>query len=314
MALVSTIYPPEIWALESLMVLRDNLVMSALVHRDFEREMANRGDTVRTRKPTKLTVGDFSAQAGTNATIANMTVQNLNAREVTVVLDKHKYAAFIVEDRDASTSVKELRDEFIVPAMDPISQQVDDDVMTEYLAGTDVDGSTVAVIADDAVGLGAVMDEDDIVEARRTLNTQQCPMGPRSLVLSTQHESNLIGTALFHQANTAGSTQALRDGSLGRAFGFDTHMSQNVPTGNLTDTTGDNQSFAFHRNVMALVMRPLVSPPDGTGAVSSVQTIDNIAVRVTTSYQHTALATVMSFDVLYGVNLLDANLGVVIAP
>lgn len=314
MALVSTIYPPEIWAMESLLVLRDNLIMAGLIHRDFENEVAQAGDTVRTRKPQKLTVQDFSQQTGTNASLTGLTVENLNAREITVVLDKHKYTAFIVEDRDEATSIKDLREEFIIPAIDPISQQVDDDIMTEYQSGTDVAGNPVSTVASATVGAGATLDENDIISARTQLNANQCPLNPRSLVLGTQHEGDLIGRPLFHQANTAGSTEALRNANLGRAFGFDTFMSQNVPTGNTTDTSGDNQSFAFHRNVEALVTRPLPQIPAGMGAMSSTQTIDNIGVRVTSSYEHQAKGVVISFDILYGLQLLDSLLGVIIVP
>jgi len=314
MALVSTIYPPEIWAIESLMVLRDNLVMAGLVHRDFENEVAQAGDTVRTRKPQKLTVQDFAQQTGTNAALTGLTVENLNAREITVVLDKHKYTAFIVEDRDEATSIKDLRDEFIVPAIDPIAQQIDDDIMTEYISGTDVAGNGVLLVAETGIGANAALDEQDIITARTQLNTNQCPLNPRALVLGTSHEGNLIGRPLFHQANTAGTTEALRNANLGRAFGFDTFMSQNVPLGAITDTASANQSLAFHRNVMALVTRPLPAIPAGMGAVSSTQTIDNIGVRVTNSYEHQAKGVVLSFDILYGLQLLDSLLGVVIVP
>jgi len=312
MALVSTIYPPEVWALESLAVLRDNLLMAGLVHRDFENEVSKYGDTVRTRKPVKLTVNDFSQQSATNADLTLLTAENLNAREVTVVLDKHKYTAFIVEDRDEATSIKSLRDEFIIPAIDPISQQVDDDVCTEYHTGTDVASATVTGVASGTVGLAADMTEDDIVEARRVLNTQQCPQGGRVLVLSTDHEANLLGRDLFQQAQQAGTTEALRDANIGRAFGFTVYMSQNIPSASDTDSTA--QSFAFTRNVLALVTRPLQSVPAALGAVTSVQSIDGIGVRVTTSYEHQAKGVVMSFDLLYGVNLLDANYGVAVNP
>ncbi len=312
MALVSTIYPPEVWAIESLLVLRDNLLMAGLVHRDFEAEVAQAGDTVRTRKPQKLTVQDFSAQSGTTAS-AGLTIENLNAREVTVVLDKHKYTSFIVEDRDAATSIKDLREEFIIPAIDPISQQVDDDVCTEYTTGADYTGTdTVSSVADGTIGLGATIDENDIIEARRTLNVAQCPPNGRNLVLGTTHESNLLGRTLFHQANTAGTTAALREGNLGRAFGFETYMSQNIPNASDTDSTA--QSLAFHKNVLALVTRPLPQVPAGLGASSATRVIDNVGMRVTNSYEHTFKGVVVSFDLLYGVQLLDANLGVIINP
>lgn len=312
MALVSTIYPPEIWAMESLLVLRDNLVMAALVHRDFENEVANYGDTVRTRKPQKLGVKDFSQQTGTDVNLELLAPENLNAREVTVVLNKHKYTSFIVEDRDASTSIKDLRDEFITPAIDPISQQVDDDVMTEYTTGTDVISASVTGVASGTVGADAAMDEDDIIEARKQLNTNQCPQSGRVMVLGTDHEADILARSLFHQANTAGDTRALRDAVVGRAFGFDTYISQNVPTASDTDSTP--QSLAFHRNVLGLVMRPLVDVPTGLGAVTGRAQIDNISVRVTQSYEHRAKGVVLSFDVLYGVSLLDAKLGVIINP
>ncbi len=314
MALVSTIYPPEIWAVESLMVLRDNLVMAGLVHRDFENEVAQMGNTVRTRKPQKLTVQDFAQQSGTNANLAGLTVENLNAREITVVLDRHKYTSFIVEDRDEATSIKDLREEFIIPAIDPIAQQVDDDIMEEYQNGTDVEGNPVTLVAAGTLGAGNAMDENDIIEADRALNDSQCPRAPRSMVLGTQHNADVIGRPLFHQANTAGSTEALRNANLGRAFGFDSFMSQNVPVGNNTDNAGNNQTYAFHRNVLALVTRPLPQIPGNLGATSSTQVIDNLGVRVTSSYEHQAKGVVISFDVLYGLQLLDQNLGVIIAP
>ena len=311
--IVSSIYPPEVWAIESLMVLRDNLEMAGLVFRDFEDEVRQFGDTVHTRKPTKLTVQDFAPNNLTDgAQLTALQVELLQARQISVVLDKHKYTAFIVEDRDEATSIKDLRDEFIIPAIDPIAQQVDDDIMTEYLTGTDVAGGGVAVTSDAGTPLSSPLDEADIIAGRTLLNNQQCPLTPRNLVLSTEHEGDLLGRPLFHQANTAGSTEALRNANLGRAFGFDTFMSQNVPAN--TDTDAQQQSLAFHPNVLAFVARSLPDIPGGTGAVSSSQVLDNVSMRVTTSYEHLAKGVVISFDVLYGLQLLDANLGVIIRP
>ena len=186
--------------------------------------------------------------------------------------------------------------------------------MAEYQNGTDVDGNPVTLVAAGTLGAGNAMDENDIIEADRALNDTQCPRSPRVMILGTQHNADVIGRPLFHQANTAGSTAALREANLGRAFGFETFMSQNVPTGNNTDNAGQNQSYAFHRNVLALVTRPLGQIPAGLGATSSVQTIDQIGVRVTNSYEHQAKGVVVSFDVLYGLQLLDQNLGVIVAP
>lgn len=42
---------PEIWANASLALLEENMVAAHLVHRDFENDVAKKGDLVHTRRP-----------------------------------------------------------------------------------------------------------------------------------------------------------------------------------------------------------------------------------------------------------------------
>lgn len=313
MALVSQVYFPEIWALESLMVLRDNLIMARLVHRDFENEVATRGNKVNTRKPRKLPVHTWAGQSGTDADL-QMAVDNLGADDITITLDTLIYTAFLVEDKDASLSVKELRDEFLIPAMDPLAQKIDDDVMSEFVspASNDVDGNAVPVIADGTVGLGAAMDEDDVLEAQRALDVAQCPVEGRRLVLSPSHQKNLLSNPLFVQVDQSGSAEALENSRLRRKFNFDIFMSQNVPDAVDTDTTP--QSLAFHRNALALVTRPLRVPEDGLGVRAGYNVLDGISLRVLTGYDRRYFGVTTQFDILYGVQLLDAHLARIINP
>jgi hypothetical protein len=313
MALVSQVYPPEIWALESLGVLRDNLLMARLVRRDFENAVKNAGDKVHTRKPVKMTAKSHAGQTGTEAD-STITVENPQARDISVTLDTHIYTAYLLEDRDAATSLKDLVDEFILPALDPIAQRVDDDIMTEFCssASVDVEGNAITAVADDTVGLGAGMDVDDIIAARLALNNAQCPLNGRVIVLCPGHEANLLGLAVFHQANTSGSTEAIVNANLGRKFGFDVFMSQNVPDAVDTDTTP--QSLAFHRDALCLVTRPLMAVPAGLGARSSSKDLDGISIRVTEAYSERYMGVTLAFDILYGVQLLDAHYGKIVNP
>jgi hypothetical protein len=314
MALVSTVYPPEVWVVESLMVLRDELVMARLVHRDFSRAIQNAGDVIHTRKPTKLSVRTWSGQTGSDAD-SQIEVDNLNAKDLSITLDTLVYVAYLVEDRDATITIKELREEFLIPAMDPMSQKVDDDIMSEMTSASssDVDGNAVSAIAfDSPVGSGAAMDEDDIIEARKQLFTSQCPAAGRVMVLSSEHEADCLRSNLFVQADQSGSTEALREGRLGRKFGFDTYHSQNVPTASDTDSTA--QSICFHRNALAFVNRPLIAIPGRYGAESAYNSIDDVSMRVTAAYDIRYKGVTVSFDMLYGVQLLDANLAKIINP
>jgi len=332
MALASTAYTPEIWAIESLMVLRNNLVMARLVHRDFDNVIAQAGDKVQTRKPTKLTAQTWSGIGGFATDIealdnkTELKVEQLQAQTLTVTLDKLKYTSFIVEDKESALSIKNLRDEYIIPAMDPLAEAVDDDIVSEFTALTSADfaGNAVAAISDDSAGTegpppagatGAAMDAGDIIFARKTLNDNQCPMEGRRLVLSSEHESDLLRVDNFVRANEAGSTEALTNAGLGRKFGFDIYTTQNIPVSTrVTASDSAAQSLAFHRNAVTLVTRPLPPVPTGMGAVSTTQSLDDVSMRVTNSYEHRFKGVVVSFDLLYGVKLMDANLGSIIIP
>ena len=68
-------------------------------------------------------------------------------------------------------------------------------------------------------------------------------------------------------------------------------------------------SFAFHRNAVALVTRPLIQPIAGTGALSSVQSYNGLSIRVVIQYDSEKQGHRVTVDFLMGVGLLDVNLG-----
>lgn len=70
-------------------------------------------------------------------------------------------------------------------------------------------------------------------------------------------------------------------------------------------------NFAFHRNAMALVVRPLALPPDGTGAKSANVSHNGLGVRVVLTYDGSKQGTRVTIDMLCGVALLDPLLGAV---
>jgi len=69
--------------------------------------------------------------------------------------------------------------------------------------------------------------------------------------------------------------------------------------------------FGFHRNAMALVVRPLAAPRAGTGALSYVANYNGLSVRVTITYDGNAQGHLVTVDLLAGVKTLDTNLGVI---
>jgi hypothetical protein len=71
-------------------------------------------------------------------------------------------------------------------------------------------------------------------------------------------------------------------------------------------------NWAFHRDAIALVTRPLALPSERMGVMADIATHNDIAMRVTMQYDINAGGTIVNLDILGGVAVLDPNLAVVL--
>lgn len=71
-------------------------------------------------------------------------------------------------------------------------------------------------------------------------------------------------------------------------------------------------NFAFHRNALALVNRPLLAPISGTGARAATAIHNGMAMRVVITYDGLNQGHRVTLDSLFGVAVLDTNLGCVL--
>jgi hypothetical protein len=68
-------------------------------------------------------------------------------------------------------------------------------------------------------------------------------------------------------------------------------------------------NFAFDRNALALVVRPLALPKQGTGALAGVSSYNDLAMRVVITYQGVGQGHLVTVDLLCGVKVLDEDRG-----
>lgn len=68
--------------------------------------------------------------------------------------------------------------------------------------------------------------------------------------------------------------------------------------------------FAFHPEAVALVTRPLAPPPSGVGARSAIANYNNLAIRVTLSYDGETQGLRVTVDLLCGIAVLNPDMGV----
>lgn len=198
-------------AKESVMRLNNNLVMAGLVHRDFSNEFADKGDTIQVKKPATFVANEFTTA---------IEAQDIEESNVLVKLDKIADVSVEVTSKQLSLNIQEFGAQIVQPAMEALAQKIDSDIMglyadIPYTFGTA--GSTPNSLAAIA-GVGKV------------LNTNKAPTSNRSLVLDPEAQAALIVLDAIAGADKSGSTQALREASMGRILGFDSFMSQNVKT------------------------------------------------------------------------------------
>ena len=214
-------FVPEVWAQESLMILENAMVLGSLVHRDFENEIAQFGDVVNTRKPAK-----FTAQRKTDSD--SVTIQDANAVNVPVKLDQHWHTSFMIKDGEQSRSFKDLANEYLAPAVLSLAEQIDAALSVQ-----------VYQFIGNSVGkLGTDPDYKTVVDAKERLSQMLAPTTQRFMVIPPLMEGALLKDANFINADKIGDAgSALREGSLGRKYGFDIYMAQQMPSVGAGSTT-----------------------------------------------------------------------------
>lgn len=282
----NTILTPSIIAKEALMVLRNNAVMSNLVHRDYSAEFAKVGDTITIRKPAEFTANEF---AGT------ITVQDATETGVTVSMDKLLDVSFAVTAKELALDIKDFSAEFLVPAMQAFASKVDG-----YLIALQSSITNRVTATSDA--------RTDLINARKYLTNAAAPLTQRNYVYNGDIEAALLQTDLFVAADKVGDEgTALREASLGRRFGMDFYVDQNIAAATATD---DPEAIAFHRNAFALVTRQLEKPLGAANA--AIVNYDGFGLRVVYGYDMSTKTDTVSIDMLCGVAILNEDLAAVV--
>lgn len=115
-----------------------------------------------------------------------------------------------------------------------------------------------------------------------------------------------IGPAATEPVHSALSTPTTTEILLGRPLEFARADDAQVAVG-----PAGNYNFAFHRQALALVTRPLAAPAPGTGALSFVASYNGLSMRVTMTYNGEKQGHLVTCDLLCGIKVLDEALGAV---
>lgn len=203
----NTIITPSIIAKEALFQLRNNMVMSDRVYREYQKEYHKIGDTVNVRKPVK-----FVAQDG--ATRVN---QDVTETTVPIVVNKQKHVSWNFSMKDLTLTIEEYSKRYIEPAGIALANQLDADLATAYkdfYLNTGTAGTTPSSFS----ALGSVAQK---------MSEFAIPVDGRQLVLNpAAHWS--MADALKGIYNPSMSEELVRRGNLGTIGGLSIYEDQNI--------------------------------------------------------------------------------------
>lgn len=271
-------------ASQALGHLKANTVLARLVARDWDNEVATRGQTVRVIKRGALTVND-------KAEHTEVTLQQPVPSYVDVTLNKHKEVSFLVEDPVRGLASPDFFNGYMEDGMKVLAEQIDADIAALYVGLSQTVNATGG------------LNEAHFRQARRLLNLAKAPMSDRFVVLHPYAEYEFLG---IEEAKNSAYREtlggALADAYETRFMGFRVFLDQKIVTAG-----GECKNLVFHRNALVLATRPLPRPMEGLGVIQRVMDEDGIGLRVTLSYDPKLLGMQCTIDVLYGVaEMLDA--------
>lgn len=230
---------PEVWANESLMILDDHLVAASMVHRDFSMEVANFGDIVNTRRPSKM-------RTTRKVDGVNVTEQDAVVTNVQVALDQHISQGFRINDGEWTKSFKNLAETHLAPAVQAAARGVDRSVLGQvhkfYRTPTKRAGKLG--------GLSSSTAQDYLLEAFQIMNVDNVPDEDRSALYAPTSETAFLKTNLFVAAEQRGDGgAALESARLGRLYNFANFRARNIPS--LSSKVGPDDVTGTITNALA---------------------------------------------------------------
>jgi hypothetical protein len=222
-----THFQPEVWSAQLLSILAKSLVYAGApcVNRDYEGDISAFGDTVHITSIADPSIVDYAKDT-------DLTVEVLTDAEQQLLIDQQKAFAFEIDDIDMrqARSGGALMSEAAQRAAFGLADKADQYIAAKMAGAA---GNTLGVI--DATTATNVYDKL-IVGARTKLAQANVPSAGRWMVVDPATTGQLLLDSRFIKANESGTSDALRNGHVGRAGGFDIFESNNAIQANRTVT------------------------------------------------------------------------------
>jgi len=251
-------------------VLTAEAIMPPLVS-DFSDQVGPGMDTVDIPR-----FGNFTVHTKVKGVKVDAQVNAFSADSL--LLDQHKVIQWLSEDIATMQSKINFTQNYVAQAASDLAAEMDLKMLNDLEAGTSASAPDHR-----RAYAGSTIAKADVLLARQLLNDAKVPQAGRSAVVSSAQEASLLAIAEFVRIDESGSSEALRNGRIGRLFGFDFYMKPDAE---------DTKSMFFHKTALAYARQ--LAP-----RTLSQMDIENLSMRY-------------SIDHIYGSKILDSGKRVVL--
>lgn len=285
---------PEVIANESLGLLGNYLNLGATVAKDSELTAVRVGQVLSI--PRRGTVVAQQKAQGTPTS-----VQRPAADDVQVTVDQHWYVKLLEEDFTRSMQTGSVLPGYLEDAVIVLAEKIENNLISHI---DEFDNIDVTVSAD-----------DDAVKAlgnvRVRMVRNKVPKLARKFGYVSPEFMNALSNAnAFLDPKLIPNNQALTEGAVGRAKGFDIFEGQLVPT---AGSPAWQQNFFYTRNALVLASRPLLQPGQELGVqATTVQSEAGLALRLVRYYDGDEMGVVVQLDTVFGSGVNDERQGFVL--
>ncbi|WP_395295412.1 P22 phage major capsid protein family protein [Kitasatospora hibisci] len=268
----------DIMARVGIGLLEAQLVLGRLVHRDAEKDFSGGvGSRVRVRLPNIVKAQAFTGSVSAIAT-------QINERSVPVELKTHAVSAVDLTDEDLTLDIVDFGAQVLVPQTAGVGEFVEQTIAAEM---NKLSTAANALEIDAAFPRKAVIAAGAVLDKAKVGNR-------RYLVVDADVKAAMLADPNLSAVDDAGSANTLREGVVGRLYGFDVYFSPFI-----------KGAVAFASEAFALAVRA-PNAPLGVAYAASVQS-QGYALRYLRDFNSEALQERSIVSTFVGATTLDAN-------
>lgn len=234
-------YRPNVWTKELLKARESKLVLVPLV-KHYDRDIKAFGQTVEIPNLSNLTANAKVAQT-------QVTLQAPTETKLTLTIDQHFEASFLVEDFVDAQSAYDMAAAYTEKAGYAIAEKMDKSLATAMTSGFT---QTVGTF-------GTPLSDANILTADQYLNDAKAPAENRYFVVTPQGKKELLSIdkyVRYDAIGVGGNQNSIKTGKIGEIYGYEVFMSQNLVF--TAGSPNQNNHLMFHTEAAAIAVQKSV--------------------------------------------------------